>query len=159
HAITKLLAAALHKVEHPAVHQAFFDTLELHAYGDAQAVIQAAAQRRINLRNMGDGHSTFGVSLDEVTDREDIEQILRSVVDAYPKLGPVPSLDKIAESVDFAIPREFARTTPYLTHPVFNRYHSETEMLRYIKLLENRDLSLTHAMIPLGSCTMKLNAT
>jgi glycine dehydrogenase len=81
------------------------------------------------------------------------------VVDVYPELGPAPSVTELLAGIDDEIAAPFARTTPFLTHPVFNTHRTETEMLRYIRRLEAKDLSLTTSMIPLGSCTMKLNAT
>ena len=98
------------------------------------------------------------VALDETVTAADVDELLE-IFAAGLERGAAPSVAKLAPSVDSRYDERFARTTPFLTHPVFNRYHSETEMLRYIKRLESRDLSLTTSMIPLGSCTMKLNAT
>ena len=99
---------------------------------------------------------TLGISLDETTTEQDL-------ADIWQRLQRRPRCltsraGELAARADADYPAPFARTSPYLTHPVFNRYHSETEMLRYLKRLESRDLSLTTSMIPLGSCTMKLNA-
>ncbi|MGJ3245364.1 MAG: aminomethyl-transferring glycine dehydrogenase [Elainellaceae cyanobacterium] len=133
--------------------QPFFDTLRVEVE-DAQAVIKRAIARQINLRQL-DGH-TVCIALDETTTERDIEDL----VDLFGGVGggrgdrPQPM-----QPVANQIPAQFQRTTPYLTHPVFNSYHSETEMLRYMHRLQGKDLSLTTAMIPLGSCTMKLNAT
>jgi glycine dehydrogenase len=165
HLLTCVLARGLHALKHPVATGAYFDTLTVHAYGDAHAVVDAAARRGMNLRRLGErepdesGHEMFGVSIDETTTLEDIGQILAAVVDAYPDLGPVPDVEAIAHEVKSAVPPAFTRSSDYLTHPVFNMHHSETEMLRYIHKLQQRDLSLADAMIPLGSCTMKLNAT
>ena len=145
-ALAKAAAAAGYRV----VHERFFDTLRLEAEaGRVRATLDAAAAHHVNLRQIGD--TSIGITLDERTTAEEVA-MLASLLGAIP--GEVPP----AES-DTRIPADLARRTPYLLHPVFNRYHAETEMLRYLKRLENRDLSLAHAMIPLGSCTMKLNAT
>jgi glycine dehydrogenase len=157
HRMAKLLATGLQKLGHPLAEPHFFDTLCVHAYSDARAVVEAAAKRGLNLSAPDAGY--LSVAVDETTSEADIDSILQSVVDAYPELGPAPSLVELATLMDDEVPEEFARTTPYLTHPVFNTHHTETEMLRYLRRLEAKDLSLTTSMIPLGSCTMKLNAT
>jgi glycine dehydrogenase len=153
HSLTNVLAAGLEKLGHPLVNKAFFDTISVHTYGDSFVVKEAALKRGINLR--ADDQRFLHISLDEATTAKDVEQIFASVVDAYPKLGPAPSVTELAANRQSSIAN---RQSSFLEHPVFNRYHSETEMLRYIKRLESRDLSLTASMIPLGSCTMKLNA-
>jgi len=153
HTLTQILAAGLEKLGHPLVNKSFFDTVTLHAYGDSFAVKEAALKRGINLR--ADDQRFLHISLDEATTFHDVEQILAAVVDAYPKLGPAPAISDLKPNRQSAIGN---RQSKFLQHAVFNRYHSETEMLRYIKRLESRDLSLTASMIPLGSCTMKLNA-
>jgi len=153
HGLTQFLAAGMEKLGHPLVNKNFFDTITVHAYGDSFAVKEAALKRGINLR--ADDQRFLHVSLDETTTLKDIEQILASVVDAYPKLDSAPVVAELATNWQSPIAN---RQSAFLQHAVFNRYHSETEMLRYIKRLEARDLSLTASMIPLGSCTMKLNA-
>ena len=135
------------------VHADFFDTLQAHVPGRAQAVVAAALATGINLRLVSD--DIVGISCDETTTSADIEGVLSafaSVLGGEAGLAPVPSRTP-------AIPAGLARTSPYLTHPVFGTHHSETEMLRYIRRLSDRDIALDRAMIPLGSCTMKLNAT
>jgi glycine dehydrogenase len=156
HLLTKLLAAGLKKLGHPLIDQIFFDTISVHAYADGHSVVEAAKKAAFNLGRHG--HESFSLSLDETTTINDVQVILRCVAETYPKLGPVPSIEELAKDAQPNIPAKFHRTSPFLTHKVFNSYHSETEMLRYIKRLESRDLSLTASMIPLGSCTMKLNA-
>ncbi len=146
HGLTSLLAAGLRKKGLKLRHQHFFDTLAVEA--DADQIVAAAAARRINLRRIDP--RTVGISLDETCSREDVESVLAV-------FGSSVALDQLEP--DSALPPQLARSSAYLTHPVFNTHHSETEMLRYMRLLESRDLSLTHSMIPLGSCTMKLNAT
>ncbi|MFN9133020.1 MAG: aminomethyl-transferring glycine dehydrogenase [Phycisphaerales bacterium] len=129
-----------------------FDTLRVTPVGrSAQQVIGAALQRNINLRNFGDG--SVGISLDECTDRG----MIRDLLAAFGGTG-AEDVDAMAREVK-PIPAVFARSSGFLTHPVFNQHHSESEMLRYIFKLMSRDLSLAQSMIPLGSCTMKLNAT
>ena len=117
----------------------------------ADEVLAAARAARINLRDFGDG--TVGVSLDETVTPADLDDLLAA-------FGAGGSSRELAASFEpDGYPLDLARCSPFLTHPVFNSYHSETEMLRYIHRLESRDLSLNTSMIPLGSCTMKLNAT
>jgi glycine dehydrogenase len=146
HGLTSLLAAGLRKLGFKLRHPHFFDTLAVEAKADE--IVAAAAAQRINLRRID--ARTVGISLDETCSREDVESVLAV-------FGSGAVLDRLeAES---ALPPQLVRSSGYLTHPVFNTHHSETEMLRYMRLLESRDLSLTHSMIPLGSCTMKLNAT
>jgi glycine dehydrogenase len=145
HQQTVALAAGLKAEGFELGETAFFDTLRVDV-GDRQAEILAAAvARRINLRAIGKG--AIGISLDETTTADDLADLLE-IFGAKPVAAN--------ESV---IPANLQRQTPYLTHPVFNTYHSETELLRYMYRLQMKDLSLTTAMIPLGSCTMKLNAT
>jgi len=146
HGLTSLLAAGLRKLGFKLRHPHFFDTLAVEAKADE--IVAAAAAQRINLRRLD--ARTVGISLDETCSREDVESVLAV-------FGSGAVLDRLeAES---ALPPQLVRSSGYLTHPVFNTHQSETEMLRYMRLLESRDLSLTHSMIPLGSCTMKLNAT
>ncbi|RMF03609.1 MAG: glycine dehydrogenase (aminomethyl-transferring) [Chloroflexi bacterium] len=129
-----------------------FDTLKISGGPRSQAEIQAAAlAAEINLRYFEDGST--GVSLDETVTPADLRDLLQIFG------ADAPNVEALAEQVELAVPEPFRRTSPFLTHPVFNSYHAETDMLRYIFRLAERDLSLAHSMIPLGSCTMKLNAT
>ena len=135
---------------------AFFDTLRVKVGAglSAQRVIAACHDRQINIRDLGDG--AVGIALDETLDR----RLIADLLSAFAPPGMVPPAVGLLEKDtpdDYVGP--FARTSGYLTHGVFNSYHSETEMLRYISRLAGRDLSLAFSMIPLGSCTMKLNAT
>jgi len=151
--MTQTLRAGLLKSGHQIAEDLVFDTLRVRPTGrTSEQVLESARARRINLRDFGDG--TLGVSLDETTTREDVASLLS----AFGSAGG-ESVDALAASARLDIPPAFARTSAFMSHPVFNTHHSETEMLRYIFQLQNRDLSLTHSMIPLGSCTMKLNAT
>jgi glycine dehydrogenase len=156
HTMARILALGLHKLGHPLVHEEFFDTICVHAYGDAFVVSNAAAKRGINLRPLA--HETLSLSVDETTTIEDVRAIWDSVIDAYPKLRDHDvDLDDLSRSVRKS--KIENRKSKFLSHPIFNTHETETEMLRYIRKLESRDLSLCHSMIPLGSCTMKLNAT
>ncbi|PTU20285.1 hypothetical protein P175DRAFT_0460963 [Aspergillus ochraceoroseus IBT 24754] len=132
-----------------------FDTVvvELSSRDEADALVAAARAQSIFLRRVS--ATKVGVSLDETAGREDVKNILQ-VFATYATKGEVALTEPLGLA---SIPASLARSSAYLTHPVFNTHHSETEMLRYIHHLESKDLSLAHSMIPLGSCTMKLNAT
>jgi glycine dehydrogenase len=151
--LTRALATGLRRLGHLVNQREIFDTLRVRPQGLETGMILAAARLRgFNLRDFGDG--SLGVSLDETTTRNDVETLLESF--AGGATFPI-NIDELSGNAEYA--PGLARTTPYLTHPVFNRYHSETELLRYIRRLMSRDLSLAQSMIPLGSCTMKLNGT
>lgn len=150
HLLTRAFAEGLQKLGFTTGNHAFFDTIQVKVNDEQKQQILARAEAaRINLWSKSAG--VLGVSLDEVTSREEVE-ILLSVF-----AGKSVSIDEPTAKTQ--CPDALVRTSNYLTHSVFNQYHSETEMLRYINRLQNKDLSLTHSMIPLGSCTMKLNAT
>jgi glycine dehydrogenase len=148
-----VLAAALRELGH-SVEGGFFDTIRVKLAGGvgAEEVRRRAEAARMNLRYFADG--TVGISVDETTTVDD----LQAVRDALAGAPGRADWQQLEDAVDYEY-EQFGRESKYLTHPVFNTHHSETEMLRYIFKLQNRDLSLAHAMIPLGSCTMKLNAT
>ncbi len=132
----------------------FFDTLRVHlGTSNAADILNSAEARGMNFRATT-GHEV-GIALDETTTEKDLADILY-VINGNRALEF--KLEELAGEASVPYPAPLARTSPYLTHPVFNRYHSETEMMRFLKRLESRDLSLTTSMIPLGSCTMKLNA-
>ncbi len=155
HSITGLLAAALRRLRYTLVHQSYFDTLCVEVEPWAQPrILDHARGRRINLRAIGDNR--IGIALDETVTLDDLADLIAtfSLNEALPYM-----LSEIGEKPEPAIPAALRRTSAYLTHPVFHRNRSETDMLRYMRKLEAKDLSLTSAMIPLGSCTMKLNAT
>jgi glycine dehydrogenase len=152
HQATVTLAEGLKRLGYTLGAEPFFDTLQVHVgEHSAKDILAAAKARSINLRIFD--AETFGISLDETTSAKDLEDLL-----AVFKGGQTVGFT-IATEMSSAIEKEFARTSPFLTHPVFHRYHSETELLRYMNRLQAKDLSLTTSMIPLGSCTMKLNAT
>ncbi|AOE88036.1 aminomethyl-transferring glycine dehydrogenase [Pseudomonas sp. TCU-HL1] len=154
HRLTAILAEGLMRRGIQRDNQYFFDTLTLDVGGSQTAIIESAKAARINLRILGRGK--LGVSLDETCSVDTVEQLFCIFLGADHGL----SVAELDESVIIGgIPADLARSSGYLSHPVFNAHHSETEMLRYLKQLENKDLALNQAMIPLGSCTMKLNAT
>ncbi|RJS20873.1 glycine dehydrogenase (aminomethyl-transferring) [Corallococcus sp. H22C18031201] len=157
HGLTALLAAGLTKLGLKPRHEQFFDTLRVELTpAQVRGVLAAAEAGRMNFRRIDD--KSVGVTLDETTRPSDVEEILAAFVAGTGKSASV-SLEDVGAALESPIEAGLRRKSAYLTHPVFNAYHSETEMLRYIKRLEAKDLSLTHSMIPLGSCTMKLNAT
>jgi glycine dehydrogenase len=156
HRLTSLLVSGLEHGGIAPINASWFDTVTFKLDADQAAVIyQRALSAGINLHR--DGGEILAASVNEKTNREHIEALIRAFL---PKNNSTLfELDK-ALSLDFsAIPSSLQRNSDFLTHPVFQLYQSETEMLRYLKRLENKDLSLAHAMISLGSCTMKLNAT
>ncbi len=152
HTQTQTLRVGLIELGHEIAEDLVFDTLRVKVQGDAESVLGAARARRINLRDFGDG--TVGVTIDETADHG----LLHDLLEAFGGTGD-EDLGAMAERAALNIPESFRRNTPFMTHEVFNSHRSETQMLRYISMLQSRDLSLTHSMIPLGSCTMKLNAT
>jgi glycine dehydrogenase len=154
HALTRVLQLGLRRLGLDAGSGPFFDTLRVRmAPPAARGVLDRARQQGINLRPYADG--SVGVAFDETTTTDDVGAILRAFA-GEPLAFP---LEDPAREVEPALPEPHARRSPFLPHPVFNRYHAEHEMLRYLQRLQGRDLSLTHSMIPLGSCTMKLNAS
>ncbi|TYQ21150.1 UNVERIFIED_ORG: glycine dehydrogenase [Zoogloea ramigera] len=156
HRYTGIVAANLKTLGYTVTNETYFDTLTI-ATANAEQLHASAHSHGVNLRVIDASH--VGISLDETTTREDIA--LLWTVFAHPVGGPAhgPDFDTVEAQVAEAFPATLARTSAYLSHPVFNRYHSETEMLRYLRSLADKDLALDRTMIPLGSCTMKLNAT
>ncbi len=154
HRLARILAWGLNKLGFRLRHESFFDTLAVAVPADRlQATLERGRAAGVNLRRIDD--QTLGVALDETVEREDVEELWR-IFSGEPPPHSVEEADRAAVE---CLPGELRRATPYLTHPVFNAYRSETEMLRYLHRLQEKDLSLTRSMIPLGSCTMKLNAT
>ncbi|MCA9500031.1 MAG: aminomethyl-transferring glycine dehydrogenase, partial [Nitrospira sp.] len=155
HHLTALTAEGLRRLGCQLDSNAFFDTLRVRCPHLSPAQIIKNGQRNlINLRQYADG--SFGIALDEATTTTDVSQLLTLFTD---KESLPFSLHDLAEGLGSSIPTTFQRHSPFLTHPVFQDYHSEHELLRYMYRLQSKDLSLVHSMIPLGSCTMKLNAT
>jgi glycine dehydrogenase len=153
HTLTSLLAAGLKQLGYTVLTEQFFDTIQIALGVTPLADLQGRSQAsNINFRLVNE--TTVGISLDETVSVQDVQDILAV-------FGGDQPLDFSVETLtpEIGYSNVFARTSPYLTHPVFNQYHSETELLRYMQRLQSKDLSLTHSMIPLGSCTMKLNAT
>ncbi|BAZ28521.1 glycine dehydrogenase [Cylindrospermum sp. NIES-4074] len=152
HQLTVILAAGLKRLGYSISSEFFFDTLRVElGTQNLETILAAATARNINLRVFDT--SAIGISLDETTTPEDL-------IDLWQIFANTDNLPFTLEEVTFSSPSlPQTRQSSYLTHPIFNRYHSETELLRYLHKLETKDLSLTTSMIPLGSCTMKLNAT
>jgi glycine dehydrogenase len=146
HGLTQVLAAGVQSAGLKQVNENYFDTLKI-AVADKEDIRQKAEKAEINFKYFADNH--IGISLDETSTLNDVKAILEV-------LGS--SLKQVANP-SMSWPANLARTSAFMTHPVFNSHHAEHEMLRYIKKLENKDLSMVHSMISLGSCTMKLNAT
>ncbi|KAM9329715.1 glycine dehydrogenase (decarboxylating), mitochondrial [Gastrophryne carolinensis] len=154
HNATLILSEGLKRAGHHLHHEMFFDTLKINCGCPVKEVLDRAAQRQINLRIYSDG--ALGVSIDETVKEKDLDDLLWV-------FGCESSAELIAENMGEEhtgiLATAFKRTSKFLTHQVFNSYHSETNIVRYMKRLENKDVSLVHSMIPLGSCTMKLNSS
>ncbi len=156
HRYTGVLAASLVELGYTISNATYFDTLTIEVK-DAEKIHASAQAYGINLRRIDAKH--VGVSLDETSGRDDVALLWSIFAKGRTLKAVAPDFDLIEAVTYDAFPPELARITDYLTHPVFNRYHSETEMLRYLRTLADKDLALDRTMIPLGSCTMKLNAT
>ncbi|NTW33718.1 MAG: aminomethyl-transferring glycine dehydrogenase, partial [Bacteroidetes bacterium] len=149
-----ILSEEIKKLGYAQINEFFYDTLqiELPANVSAELIRKTALENKINFRYISDKY--IGVSIDETTSTEDLNAILKIFAEANSK-----TFKEIGKYTDFCkLPAKFLRNSKFLQHPVFNSHHSETEMMRYLKKLEIKDLSLNRSMIPLGSCTMKLNA-
>ncbi|OCC31312.1 Glycine dehydrogenase (decarboxylating) [Leptospira interrogans serovar Canicola] len=147
---TSIFANVLKNAGFSITNEFFFDTITIQAGTKVQEILNRAYSKKINFREYKDGK--IGITLDETVNLEDLKDLL--------EIFEIKNTDIEKLFVDVSnVPDSFKRKTSYLTHPVFQSHHTETKMLRYIRKLESRDLSLTTSMIPLGSCTMKLNAT
>ena len=156
HGWTKVLAGGLRRAGHCVRHSDFFDTVRVEPVGlGPQEIRDRATARRINLRYFEDG--SVGVAFDETVGREDVEDVLAVFSRDGSSNGEFLDVRQIAEEIDASYEGPHARQTSYLDHPTFHRYRSETELMRYARRLASTDVSLTDSMIPLGSCTMKLN--
>jgi glycine dehydrogenase len=151
---TALLASGLQSLGYALLHDTAFDTLQVNVGARRDALMAAAVAAGCNLRAAS--ADTLGISLDETTTRDDLALLWGLFAQPGQAL---PSFDAFEKGIEPLIPAGLRRTSAFLSHPVFNRYHSETGMLRYIRALSDKDLALDRSMIPLGSCTMKLNAT
>jgi glycine dehydrogenase len=153
HRLTQILAAGLTRLGIEVVTGAYFDTITIRVPGKAEELAARARPRGINLRLVDRDH--LGIALDETSRRDHLETLWQ-VLGSGPATPDIEALDRVLEET---IPGPLRRTSGFLAHPVFARYRSETEMLRYLRRLQNKDLALDRSMIPLGSCTMKLNAS
>jgi glycine dehydrogenase len=154
HRMTAMLREGLTRLGFDVVTDAFFDTLTVRVPGQARRIAARAREARINLRVADADH--LGITFDETTQRHDLMALWRVFSTRAEETLCIDTLDPL---IGTAVPEPFRRTSRFLTHPLFNSYHSETEMLRYVRRLAARDVALDRSMIPLGSCTMKLNAT
>lgn len=155
----RVLASELESLGFTQENNVYFDTLKIKVENRqlCKEIHKTANAFRCNFRAIDDNH--IGIALDETVTFEDLQTIVKIFAQAKGCAYDISDLQKKYRDIDQAFPHPFQRSSEYLKHPVFNRHHSETQMLRYLKSLENRDLSLAYSMIPLGSCTMKLNAT
>ncbi len=149
HRLAAILAAGLRQAGAALAAEAFFDTVEARLGDKAEAIFRAAQDAGYNLRRVD--AATLGISVDETTTREDVAALLGL-------FGAAADVEALDRTLPCAIPADLQRRSAILAHPVFNSHHTEHGMLRYLRRLQNRDLALDQAMIPLGSCTMKLNA-
>ncbi len=152
HRMTLILAEGLKRLGYEVVNQAFFDTVTVRVPGQAARIAARARESRINLRLIDADH--LGISFDETTKRSNLASLWRVFA-----TNALLDIDGIDSGVAECIPENLRRASAFLAHPVFHLYHGETEMLRYLRWLAAKDLALDRSMIPLGSCTMKLNAT
>ncbi|MDA3022031.1 MAG: aminomethyl-transferring glycine dehydrogenase [Actinomycetota bacterium] len=159
HRYAAVLAEGISATGGRVSHLSFFDTVVVEVPGIAQEVFDRAADFGINIRLID--ANTVSISTNELTTAADIEGVWRALAVAVPDLGglEVQAVDADLTDAWSEVPSALLRTSPFLTHPVFNTYHSETSMMRYLRTLADRDMALDRTMIPLGSCTMKLNAT
>ena len=153
HRYTQILAAGLTQLGHTVISECYFDTLVIYVPNRAKRFAANADEATINLRIIDADH--LGISLDETTTRKNLRALWQVFASATAGL---PDINKLDASITECIPERLLRNDKFLQHPVFDRYHSETEMMRYMRRLARRDIALDRSMIPLGSCTMKLNA-
>ncbi|PKH03752.1 glycine dehydrogenase (aminomethyl-transferring) [Psychromonas sp. MB-3u-54] len=159
HHLTAILVAGLRSEGFELANQHFFDTITLNSNEHSKAIYHRALAEGMNLRKFPTPDNMpvqLGISLDETTTITDVEDLLRVITGKA--LSSASFAAQVATDEFAGIPAACRRSSKYLTHPIFNEHHSETQMMRYMKKLENKDYSLTHGMIPLGCCTMKLNA-
>ena len=162
HRLATILAQGLEQSGLTIANENYFDTITVNIPADkVQALTERCTLAGVNLRmDRLKEHGAVSISLDECTSEKDIDRLWQVLLANDSEKLSISTIDAAITQGEIApvIPDKLIRQSDYLQHPIFSRYHSETEMMRYIKRLENKDISLTHAMIPLGSCTMKLNA-
>jgi glycine dehydrogenase len=156
HALTRILDAELQRLGLTQKNRHYFDTLRVEVPGGVEKVRERAGAHGINFRFMDDSH--VGIALNETVDTRDLVDIVTVFAEALGKRPPAIDFDAASRSMDDGYPAALRRKSAYLTHPVFNTHRSETQMMRYIRSLERKDIGLDTSMIPLGSCTMKLNS-
>ncbi len=154
HRYAQICAHAIASLGYGVKTTGFFDTITVHVPGRARAIMGKALEKRINVRLVDGDH--LGISVDETTRRSEVERLLACFARSSREKVDLEAFDA---EVKECIPKALLRSTPFMTHPVFNSYHSETELLRYLRHLQAKDIALDRSMIPLGSCTMKLNGT
>jgi len=154
--VASIFAAGVQKLGYTLANESFFDTVTIVSGANTTALHQAASAVHVNLRHIDATH--VGVSVDETTTRDDLLKLFALFAEVVGKTETF-DIDALDADAKVSLPKALERTSEYLTHPVFNRHHSEHEMLRYLRSLADKDLALDRTMIPLGSCTMKLNAT
>ncbi|KAL3868681.1 hypothetical protein ACJMK2_041459 [Sinanodonta woodiana] len=155
HNSTLILAEGIRRAGHQLNTKTFFDTVTFVPKNGVKEIMTCAMEKQVNLRYFA--YDQVGISLDETVEKNDIEDLLTIV--GCPDTAERIATDMGRTPLQSVENSEFRRTSDFLVHPVFNRFQSETNIVRYMKQLENKDLSLVHSMIPLGSCTMKLNST
>ncbi|WP_444921224.1 aminomethyl-transferring glycine dehydrogenase [Microbulbifer sp. CnH-101-G] len=155
--LADILSSALQREGFNLAHDSWFDTLNITVGAKQEEIYQRALAAEINLRKVGE--DALGVSLSETATLQDVSDLINAFIGTEHSIDLHTLDSEIASKGSLGVPASLVRDTEFLTHPVFNTYHSETEMLRYLKSLEAKDIALNHSMIPLGSCTMKLNAT
>jgi len=153
HNQTRSLAQAVEDIGYTNINKVYFDTLKIDVGDDFENLQESAESNNLNFRYFDDERH-IGISLNETTNHDDLIQIVSVLAEGK----DFPKIERVAYEFNDDVLNGFMRSSKFLEHPNFNTHRSETEMMRYLKKLENRDISLTHSMIPLGSCTMKLNA-
>ena len=157
---TNILASSLRMMGYKVLNDVYFDTITIRAPGQSNRIISAAREAGINLRPIDSNH--IGISFDETTTRKDVKDILEVFpvrgMDTTEHVIYMNSINNLFSDVKNSMPIKFLRTDKILEHKVFDQYHSETEMMRYMRRLARKDIALDRSMIPLGSCTMKLNS-
>jgi glycine dehydrogenase len=153
HRLTSILASGLAQLGYTPVNPYFFDTLSLQTVDKTQTILDHARNAGLNLRMIDAQH--IGISLDEISTAKEVQKLW----EIFAQGQALPDFSRLEQQAQAFIPVSLKRSTPYLTHAVFNSYHTEHEMLRYLRRLADKDLALDRSMIPLGSCTMKLNAS